>query len=53
MPSHPGTRVTACRKVYIVGLRIHHGLAGAAMLALGAVLVIHDRRDWPWPLIDR
>jgi hypothetical protein len=63
------------RRLYIAGIRIHHGLAGAvlltlgvilllagillwgpagiAMIAAGAILMFHDRRDWPWPLRDR
>lgn len=40
-------------RLYIFGRRIHHGLVGACLTALGAVLSIHDRRDFPWRLRDR
>jgi len=38
------------RRVYIHGRRIHHGLAGALLTALGAVLMLDDARDFPWRL---
>lgn len=61
--------ITPCRKVYLAGrIRIHHGLVGAAAMALavlrfsvalraallilGTALVWDDRRDWPFPLRD-
>jgi hypothetical protein len=28
--------------------RLHHGMTGAAFGATGALLMWHDRRDWPW-----
>jgi hypothetical protein len=46
--------VTPCRKLYVAGwVRIHHGLVGAALVALGAALVWDDRHDWPFPIRDR
>jgi len=42
----------AGRRVRVLGLRVHHGLLGASLAALGLVLVWHDRRDWPWRLLD-
>lgn len=39
-------------RCYLRGYRIHHGLAGALLALAGVVLVIHDRADFPWPLID-
>lgn len=39
-------------KLYIAGRRVHHGLTGIALIAVGALLCLHDRRDWPWPLRD-
>ncbi|MBN8867329.1 MAG: hypothetical protein J0H98_07230 [Solirubrobacterales bacterium] len=56
--------LTRCRKLYFGGRRIHHGLTGGALLgaglllhrkavtAIGVALVIHDRRDFPFPLTD-
>ena len=47
-------------RVYVGGLRIHHGLAGcglaavgiarryALLSAVGIALVLHDRADFPW-----
>lgn len=52
-------------RVWVVGWRIHHGLAGAVVLPLAliahqpalafvaALAVVHDRRDWPWPIHER
>lgn len=37
-------------RVYINGWRIHHGLAGLALIALGLALAAHDWRDRPWRL---
>lgn len=45
--------VTRRRRCYIAGRRLHHGLFGAGLTLLGVLLTWHDRRDWPWPLIDR
>lgn len=56
--------LTPCRKFYVGGKRIHHGLTGGALLgaglllhkkavtAIGAALVLHDRHDFPFPLTD-
>lgn len=46
-------RVTSDRKLYVLGLRLHHGLTGTFLAALGAILVVHDARDFPWRLRDR
>jgi hypothetical protein len=35
-------------KVYVAGRRLHHGLTGCILIALGAALVAHDRADVPW-----
>lgn len=52
------------RKVYIRERRIHHGAFGVAVLAvglvlrhralaaLGVVLMVDDRADWPWRFLD-
>lgn len=45
--------LTPCRKVYVCGRRLHHGLAGLVFMAAGFVAFWHDRRDWPFPLKDR
>ena len=51
-------------RVYLLGRRVHHGVVGCAALAaalatrrrwllpLGALLVAHDARDFPWRDID-
>ena len=56
--------LTRCRKVYVKSLRIHHGLVGEILIgaglafhkrsvtAVGALLVAHDRHDFPFPLTD-
>ncbi len=36
------------RRVFVCGRRLHHGLVGAVMVGVGAVLVWHDRHDFPW-----
>lgn len=36
------------RRVYFAGRRVHHGLVGAGMVAVGAVLAWGDRHDFPW-----
>lgn len=38
------------RRVHVLGYRLHHGLVGALAVAVGAVLVVHDRADFPWRL---
>jgi hypothetical protein len=40
------------RRLYIYGRRVHHGLVGAILAALGLGLLAHDWRDRPWPLRD-
>jgi len=35
---------------YVCGRRLHHGLVGLLLAALGAALMFHDRRDAPWGL---
>lgn len=39
-------------RCYVSGRRVHHGAVGAVLTALGAILMAHDRRDWPWRLRD-
>lgn len=36
------------RRVWVLGLRIHHGAFGFLLLVIGTLLVWHDRRDFPW-----
>lgn len=36
------------RRLYLRRRRVHHGAVGAVLIFVGAVLVHHDRRDWPW-----
>jgi hypothetical protein len=36
------------RRVYVLGRRLHHGLAGALLAAAGIVLMWDDRHDVPW-----
>ena len=36
------------RRVWICGLRVHHGLVGLGAAIVGAALMVHDRKDWPW-----
>lgn len=40
--SLPGPKVT------IYGRRIHHGAFGCWLIAVGLLLALHDRRDFPW-----
>lgn len=40
-------------RVYVRGRRLHHGLSGVALTAVGLVLITHDRHDFPWHLHDR
>jgi hypothetical protein len=35
-------------RLYLVGVRVHHGLTGCFMAAVGLALVWHDRRDFPF-----
>jgi hypothetical protein len=56
-------RPRSCR-VYVAGLRLHHGATGCAaaavgllsgrrrLFALGCLLIAHDWRDRPWRLLD-
>ena len=39
-------------RVYVRGRRIHHGFTGTVMAAVGALLIWHDRRDWPFSFYD-
>lgn len=34
------------RRLWVFGRRVHHGAVGAALVAVGAVLALHDRADW-------
>lgn len=37
------------RRVWVYGWRLHHGLVGAAMIAAGIGLCLHDFKDrWDW-----
>lgn len=40
------------RRVYVCGLRVHHGLTGVLLIAVGVVLVAHDWADRPWRVRD-
>lgn len=56
-------RPGSCR-LYVAGLRCHHGLSGLAialigvltrnraLFLVGCLAVAHDWKDYPWPLID-
>lgn len=46
-------RITSTRRLYVCGARLHHGLTGAFLAALGVALMAHDKADWPWPVRDR
>ena len=51
-------------RVYLLGCRVHHGALGCAalgaalatrrgwLLPLGALLVAHEARDFPWRDVD-
>lgn len=39
-------------RLYVDQRRIHHGLAGALLAAIGVALMLHDRRDFPWRTHD-
>jgi hypothetical protein len=41
------------RPRYLGRHRIHHGLTGVVLIAIGLAACWHDRRDFPWPLDDR
>lgn len=45
--------VTRSRKLYVGKHRVHHGAFGVFLTIVGTLLAYHDRRDWPWPFIDR
>lgn len=49
----PPIRVTRSRRVYVGRHRIHHGAFGVALTLIGVLCAYHDRRDYPWPFIDR
>lgn len=34
------------RQVFVKGHRLHHGLVGAVAIIAGAVLAVHDRKDF-------
>lgn len=36
------------RRLYLHGHRLHHGMVGSILAAIGAILMLHDRRDAPW-----
>jgi hypothetical protein len=36
------------RRVWVLGRRLHHGLAGVILAVAGLVLMWDDRRDAPW-----
>lgn len=40
------------RRVHIIGRRVHHGLAGLLLAAVGLALMLHDRHDFPWGTHD-
>lgn len=41
-------------RCYVAGRRLHHGVTGIGLLALGALLMLHDRRDvHVWFAADR
>lgn len=40
------------RRCYVLGYRLHHGLTGLILAALGVALTYHDRRDFPWRIHD-
>ena len=42
--THPATGP----RVYVFGARIHHGLTGCLLAAIGAALAWADRHDFPW-----
>lgn len=36
------------KRTYIFRARVHHGLVGLALIAIGTVLLVHDRADFPF-----
>jgi hypothetical protein len=48
----PMTYDRALKRLYVFGVRIHHGAVGLALSAIGVALVIHDRADWPFRFRD-
>ena len=55
MPIHVlgPVKVTRSRRVYIGKYRLHHFWFGVALTVAGLICSYHDRRDYPWPFIDR
>lgn len=45
--------VTRNWRVFIAGRRLHHGLFGAWLTALGLLAMFDDRRDFPWRTRDK
>lgn len=39
------------RRAYIFERRLHHGAVGVIGAAVSLLLVLHDRRDFPWRFI--
>ncbi len=39
------------RRTYIFGRRLHHGAVGVLGLIASVVLILDDRRDFPWRFI--
>lgn len=37
-------------RLYVLNRRLHHGLTGVFLIALGMVLALHDKADFPWAL---
>jgi hypothetical protein len=35
-------------RCHLARRRVHHGLAGAALCVAGIVMMLDDRKDWPW-----
>jgi hypothetical protein len=40
-------------RVYVFGRRVHHGRTGICLTLVGLAMVAHDRKDFPWPTVDR
>lgn len=54
MPIHVlKPRITRSRKVYVGRHRVHHGAFGVLLTLVGVLMAWHDRKDAPWPFIDR
>lgn len=39
-------------RCYVLGHRLHHGMTGLILAAIGVALAIHDRRDFPFTRHD-